>query len=218
MPQGARTGVRVERMSRLRQFRLAACLTAAAALALPASAHAQQADKPSKPKQAAKQKPAAPASSTEAALGGAQPNLLGQYGEWGAYAAVAAGSKVCFALGRPQESKTNPAGKPRDPTYMFIASRPSENVRNEVSVTIGYSFKAGADATIEIGPAKFAMYTQSDGAWIKNAAEEGRMVEAMRKGSDLVVTGTSARGTHSTDRYTLKGLSQALDRASQECK
>jgi hypothetical protein len=197
---------------------LAAWLAAAAALALPSAGHGQQADKPSKPKHTAKQKPAAPAQDAQAALGGAQPNLLGQYGEWGAYTAVATGSKVCFALARPQESKTNPAGKPRDPTYMFVASRPAENVRNEVSVTIGYAFKAGADATIEIGSAKFALYTQSDGAWIKNAAEEGRMVEAMRKGSDLVVTGTSARGTHSTDRYTLKGLSQALDRAAQECK
>jgi len=205
-------------MSGLRQFRLAAWLAATAALALPAAAHGQQADKPGKPEHAAKPKSTPPAPNAQAALGGAQPNLLGQYGEWGAYAAVAAGSKVCFALARPQESKTNPPGKPRDPTYMFVASRPSENVRNEVSVTIGYAFKAGADATIEIGPAKFAMYTQSDGAWIKNAAEEGRMVEAMRKGADLVVTGTSARGTRSTDRYTLKGLSQALDRAAQECK
>src|SRR5262249_51129236 len=160
-------------MSRLRQFRLAAWLAATAALALPAVAHGQQADKPSKPKQAvAKPKPTPPAQNTQAALRGAQPNLLGQYGGWGAYAAVATGSKVCFALARPQDSKTNPPGKPRDPTYMFVASRPSENVRNEVSVTIGYAFKAGADATIEIGAAKFAMYTQSDGAWIKNAAEE----------------------------------------------
>src|SRR5262249_46295140 len=146
----------------------------------------------------------------QAALGAAQPNLLGQYGEWGAYAANAAGTKVCFALAKPQDAQTNPPGRPRDPTYLFIASRPSENVKNEGSLTIGYSFKPGADATIEIGTAKFAMYTQSDGAWIKNAAEEGRMVEAMRKGSDLTVTGTSTRGTHSTDRYSLKGLSHAL--------
>ncbi len=214
----------------LRPARLAMWL-AVAALASPVVAHAQAkpdaTDKPAtKPKKNAakpnpKPKPAKPANeapAAQAALGGVQPNLLGQYGEWGAYAASPAGTKVCFALAKPQESKTTPPGKPRDPAYLFIASRPGENVHNEVSVAIGYSFKPGADASVEIGPAKFPMYTQNDGAWIKNAAEEARMVEVMRKGSDLVVTGTSARGTRSSDRYTLKGLSQALDRAAQECK
>ena len=62
------------------------------------------------------------------------------------------------------------------------------------------------------------MSTQDDGAWIKNAAEEGRMVDAMRKGSDLTIKGTSGRGTQSTDQYSLQGLAQALDRAEQECK
>lgn len=207
----------------LRSCRIAAWF-AVAALAIPAVAGAQQADTPpGKPKKTTAKpaaKPAKPtaAPSAQAALGNAQPNMLGQYGEWGAYAANPAGTKVCFALAKPQEAHTNPPGKPRDPPYLFIASRPTENVKNEVSVAIGYSFKPGVDAAVEIGTTKFAMYTQSDGAWIKNAAEEARMVEVMRKGSDLVVTGTSARGTQSTDRYSLKGLSQALDRAAQECR
>ncbi|HKA79133.1 MAG TPA: invasion associated locus B family protein, partial [Xanthobacteraceae bacterium] len=86
------------------------------------------------------------------------------------------------------------------------------------SVIIGYPFKTNSDATAEVGTAKFAMYTQDDGAWIKNVAEEARMVDAMRKGGDLTVKGTSGRGTSSTDQYSLKGLAQALDRVDQECK
>ena len=62
------------------------------------------------------------------------------------------------------------------------------------------------------------MYTQNDGAWIKNVADEARMVDAMRKGADLTVKGTSGRGTTSTDQYSLKGLAQALDKIEQECK
>jgi invasion protein IalB len=62
------------------------------------------------------------------------------------------------------------------------------------------------------------MYTQNDGAWIKNVAEEARMIDAMRKGADLTVKGTSGRGTQSVDQYSLKGLAQALERAEQECK
>ena len=62
------------------------------------------------------------------------------------------------------------------------------------------------------------MYTQNDGAWIKNAAEETRLVDAMRKGGDVTVKGTSARGTATIDVFSLRGLSQALDRVSQECR
>ena len=62
------------------------------------------------------------------------------------------------------------------------------------------------------------MYTKNDGAWIKNAAEEPRLVEALRKSADVVVRGESAKGTKTTDVYSLKGLSQALDRVAQECK
>jgi hypothetical protein len=101
---------------------------------------------------------------------------------------------------------------------VFISTRPSENVRNEVSVIIGYPFKDKTDASAEIGADKFAMYTLNDGAWIKNVAEEARMVDAMRKGSDLTVKGVSGHGTESTDTYSLKGLSQAVDRTAQECK
>jgi len=153
-----------------------------------------------------------------AAAGEVQPTLLGQYGDWGAYAASPGGAKVCFALAKPKTTKTEPAARKRDPSYVFVSTRPAENVRNEVSVIIGYPFKTSSDATAEVGAAKFAMYTQNDGAWIKNVAEEVRMVDAMRKGGDLTVKGTSGRGTTSTDQYSLKGLAQALDRVDQECK
>jgi invasion protein IalB len=62
------------------------------------------------------------------------------------------------------------------------------------------------------------MYTQSDGAWVKNAAEETRLVDAMRKGTDLTIKGTSARGTATSDVFSLKGLAQALDKVGQECR
>ncbi len=167
---------------------------------------------------ASAQQPAKPAATAAAPTGDTQPTLLGQYGDWGAYAASPGGAKVCFALSKPKTSKTEPAGRKRDQAYFFVASRPAENVKNEVSVIVGYPFKSASDATAEVGTAKFAMYTQNDGAWIKNVAEEARMVDALRKGADLTVKGTSGRGTQSTDQYSLKGLAQALERAEQECK
>jgi hypothetical protein len=148
----------------------------------------------------------------------AQPTLLATFGDWGAYAGNSEGQKVCYALAKPVSAETDPPNRPRDPAYLFVSTRPAANIRNEVSVIMGYPLKANSEATVEIGSEKYAMYTQNDGAWIKNAAEESRMVEAMRKGADLVVRGVSSRGTQTTDRYSLKGLSQALDRVGQECK
>ena len=183
----------------------------AAPAAAPAKPAAAQPPKPAATPQPSKPTAAAPA-------GQAQPTLLGQYGDWGAYTATPSGNKVCFALAKPKTTKTEPAGRPRDPSYIFVSTRPAENVKNEVSVIIGYPFKTSSDATAEVGTAKFAMYTQNDGAWIKNVAEEARMVDAMRKGADLTVKGTSGRGTASTDQYSLKGLAQALEKIEQECK
>jgi len=182
----------------------------------PAAQQPAPAAQPTKPRPQAAQSPGATQASVPPA--GAQPLLLGQYGDWGAYMATPSGKKVCFALAKPAGSQTNPANRPRDPVYMFVSSRPAEKVKDEVSIIIGYGFKPNSDASIDLGGTNFAMYTQNDGAWIKNAAEETRLVEAMRKGSDLVVKGTSARGTQSVDTYSLKGIAQALDRVSQECR
>jgi hypothetical protein len=164
-------------------------------------------------------KPAPPAKSeATAAAGGAEPTLIGQYGTWGAYTATPNGKKVCFALAKPSASKTNPPNRPRDPAYAFVSTRPAEKVVNEVSIMIGYTLKPGSESTIEVGGGSYAMYTQGDGLWIKNAAEEERMVDAMRKAADLTVKGVSAKGTETTDTFSLKGLSQALDRLAQDCR
>jgi hypothetical protein len=176
---------------------------------------------PAKPKPKPESKPAAaakPASPPAAATGGAQPKLLGQYGTWGAYTASPGGKKVCFALAKPSSSETNPPNRPRNPVYMFISTRPADKVSNEVSVVVGYPFKAGSEATAQIGGSSFALYTQQDGAWIKNAAEEAKMIDTMRSGDSAVIKGMSAKGTQSTDTFSLKGISQALDRTAQECK
>jgi len=147
-----------------------------------------------------------------------QATLLGQFGDWGAYKASPGGKLVCFALSKPTAAVTDPAGRSRDPSYAFVSTRPAEKVKNEISVIVGYPQKPGVDATATIGSANYAMYTQNDGAWVKNAAEEAQMVETMRKGADLVVKSVSTHGTKTTDTYSLKGLGQALDKVAEECK
>lgn len=202
---------------------MASALFAAIALVLAGalSAVAQQpaagGSKPQSAKPAQGPKTAAAPAAPAPAPGGTQPTLLGQFGDWGAYTASPGGKKVCFALAKPSSSQTTPPNRPRDPAYMFISSRPAEKVKDEVSIIFGYGLKPNTDASVEVSGANYAMYTQADGAWVKNAAEETRLVEAMRKTGDLTVKGTSAKGTASTDVYSLRGLAQALERVSQEC-
>ncbi|MBR1191394.1 invasion associated locus B family protein [Bradyrhizobium sp. AUGA SZCCT0160] len=202
---------------------LSALLCGASSLAQAQSAAPKGAKDAAKP--AATEKPAAaaksaakPESAAAAAAGGAEPTLIGQFGTWGAYTAAPNGKKVCFALAKPSSSKTNPPNRPRDPAYAFVSTRPAEKVINEVSVMIGYALKPGSESSLEVGGASYAMYTQGDGLWIKNAAEEERMVDAMRKAADVTVKGVSAKGTETTDTFSLKGLSQALDKLAQDCR
>ena len=74
---------------------------------------------------------------------------------------------------------------------------------------IGYALKPGSESTLEVGGAAYSMYTQGDGLWIKNAAEEDQMVQAMRRSADAVVKGVSAKGTgddrHLLDEGTVPG-------------
>ncbi|MGB6323712.1 MAG: invasion associated locus B family protein [Xanthobacteraceae bacterium] len=218
-----------------RRWQFACLLFIAAAFGVPARAQqpapasaapvagAKLKPKP-KPKPAPKPAPATPAAAVErheapaVHEAGGQPKLLGQYAEWGAYTASPGGKKVCFAISKPMSSETNPPNRPRNPVYMFISTRPADKVTNEVSIIIGYPFKPGSEASAQVGSPSFALYTQQDGAWIKNAAEEAQMVDAMRGGDNAVVKGESAKGTQTTDTFNLKGVSQALDRMAQECK
>jgi hypothetical protein len=192
------------------------------------SAEAQQQQKSSAPPAATQKKNGAPAQQKATPPAAAQQKkppsptdqavLLGQFGEWGAYRATPGGKKICFALSKPTSVTSEPSGRTRDAAYAFVSTRPSEKVKNEVSVIVGYPQKPGHDATAAIGSSTYAMYTQNDGAWVKNAAEEGQMIEIMRRGSDLVVKSESARGTRTTDTYSLKGIAQALDKVADECR
>jgi invasion protein IalB len=198
---------------------LFACLAASIlAVSLPLAALAQTTAPPSQKKDTKQPaQPKADPQPAQSATGtGAAPSLIVQYGDWGVYVSQAAKTKICYALSQPKERQ--PGGLKRDPGYFFISTRPGENVRNEVSVVVGFAIKDGADATVDVGTASFPFFTKNDGAWMKNAAEEARLIDALRKGRDFTVKSTSQRGNPTSDRYSLSGIGQALDRIAQECK
>lgn len=141
------------------------------------------------------------------------PVLIAQFGDWGVYVNKAA--KTCFALSQPKEREPN--GVKRNPAYFFVTTRPGDKLSNEVSVMTGFALKEDAAVAVSVGNANFAMYAKNDGVWIKEPAEEAKLVDAMRKGDDLSIKLTPAKGAVTTDTYSLKGVTQALERAAKEC-
>lgn len=160
---------------------------------------------------------AAQAKSQEAA----SAESLGTFGYWGAHTGiVSGGQKVCYVAAAPDISGTKGPVLSRGPAFLMVTARPAEAVKNEVSIIAGYRFKPGADGSAEIGPMVVPLYTDNNGAWIKNGAEEARLVEAMRDAggkSEIVIRGTSEGGTQTVDHYYLRGFAEALSRAAQEC-
>ncbi len=186
---------------------LYAALAGAILVAASSSLAMAQAPQPAKP---------APQKAAPAQPAAASPSLLGQYGDWGVYMSQNAKTKICFALSQPKERL--PANLKRDPAYFFVSTRPGENVKNEVSILVGFPLKEDVETSLQVGSDSYSLYARKDGAWVRNVAEEARLVESLRKGRYLTVKSTSLRGNVTTDRYSLSGAAQALDRAAQECR
>lgn len=156
---------------------------------------------------------AVPAAAQGQGAGASKP--VAQFGDWSVYTSTS-NPKVCYAISQPKDRQ--PGGLKRDPAYFFISTRPGENVKNEVSLTMGFALKEGSEAKLKIGNTTFDLYTKAEGAWVRNVADEGRLVDALRKGKDVTVVSSSVRGNATTDKYSLNGIVQALDRVAQECK
>ena len=144
------------------------------------------------------------------------PKLLGEFDKWASYAYESKSGRVCHAISQPEDKE--PKNVNRDPVYFFVSHRPKEGVRNEVSVITGYPYKPGSTTSGAIGPDKYSMFTKGDGAWIDGKETEAKVVDSMKRGSSMIVKGTSRRGTLTTDKYSLAGVTKALDRIAAECK
>lgn len=149
--------------------------------------------------------------------GAKTPLLVGTFGDWSALTAQGQGKdKTCYALAQPSDRQ--PAKLKRDPAYLFVSTRPSEGVRNEVAVIMGFPLKDNAPASADIDGDSFELVTTGASAWVKNPAKEKEFVEALKGGGKLLVKASSIKGNVTMDTYSLKGLSQALERVQKECR
>jgi len=148
-----------------------------------------------------------------------KPTSLGVTKSWAAYSRTTPDGKVCYALSKPVTKV--PAKSKRDPIYILINDWPVRKVKGEIQVVPGYSYKDGEPVTVTVGTLSVEFFTKNEGgsgsAWVKNAGDEQKLLNAMRSGSKLVVDGVSTRGTKTKDTYSLSGLGDALDKVHQAC-
>jgi hypothetical protein len=198
-----RPGVPASRRVPLLPSLLAGCLGVAL---LASAAQAQQ----------QRGRPAAAAAAPAAAAGQGQAMLLETAGKWQAFTSQQGRSKVCYALSKA-ESRL-PANLKDVEGLLFVATRPAEGVRNEISFVMNFDLKEDVEHQAIIGSERFALVAKGQNMWLKNPAEEPRMLDSLRRGSGLEIKGTSKRGNPTSDKYSLAGMSQTVKRAEDACK
>ena len=140
---------------------------------------------------------------------------IGKYKDWEAMVVMDADGKVCFAQSLPilQAPKTNK----RD-AKLFVAFRPNDNIKNEVSVTPGYEFNKNNSVIAASGKNKFKFDIKEQGfAWIADNKIELKMIKQMRKGSRIMITGYNQQGSQTIDHYSLLGFTKAYNASKKAC-
>ncbi len=140
---------------------------------------------------------------------------IGKYKDWEAMVVMDVEGKVCFAQSLPilQAPKTNK----RD-AKLFVAFRPNDNIKNEVSVTPGYEFNKNNSVTASSGKNKFKFDIKEQGfAWIADNKIELKMIKQMRKGSRIMITGYNQQGSQTIDHYSLLGFTKAYNASRKAC-
>lgn len=142
-------------------------------------------------------------------------NQIGVFSRWTAYSFTEQGKPVCFMSAEP--TKSLPAGAKRGEIYAMITHRPADMSRGVVSVVIGYPFKKDSDLTVTVGKQSFQLMTDGDTAWTRDEQTDTALATAIKNGDSMVVTGESARGTKTTDTFSLAGATAALAAIDKAC-
>ncbi|MEJ8475822.1 invasion associated locus B family protein [Roseibium algae] len=153
---------------------------------------------------------------SSAAVFAQTPTLLKQHKDWAAYTHASGSGKVCYALTKPTQML--PGDRNHGDVFFFVSSRPSEGVTAEPSLLVGYPLKEGSTVTVNIDGKTFNLFTKNDGAWVENAATEAQLIAAMKAGREMSVSGQSGRGTQTSYKFSLAGVTAAINTAGAACR
>ena len=150
-----------------------------------------------------------------AAPAAAADKVIGLFNDWGAQTFSEGRNTGCSMWSQPTKDEGDYTQ--RGPIYAYVTHRPWDKRLNEVSITAGYAYKKDSAVQIRIGGEKFALFTDGETAWSRSPADDKKLVDAMRRGSSMIVSGMSSRGTQTTDTYSLSGFTKAYEAIGKAC-
>lgn len=140
---------------------------------------------------------------------------LGGSGGWDAYLDQGANGKICFLIGKPKSIEGGHAKQ--DEVRMSVTHRPRDHVDNVVNFILGFRAKKDSDAALEVDGRKFALFTDKDGAWARDAATDRAVVMAMMRGKSAAIKADPEHGKSGADSYNLDGFGAALTLIDKAC-
>ena len=147
----------------------------------------------------------------------AEENLksIGKFKDWESFVLSQEGNKICFAQSIPVIRA--PKKLKREPSRLFVSFRPSENIKNEISVTNGYEFKLKAPVAAKSGKKTYDLFSKGKFAWVVDSNDEAKLIITMKKASRLMIIGNTNKGDQTTDHYSMMGFTKAYNTAKKSC-
>ena len=140
---------------------------------------------------------------------------IGKFKDWESFVLSQEGSKICFAQSKPVIRA--PKKLKREPSRLFVSFRPSENIKNEISVTNGYEFKPKAPVEAKSGKKTYDLFSKGRFAWVVDNKDEAKLIVTMKKASRLMIIGNTDKGDQTTDHYSMMGFTKAYKTAKKSC-
>lgn len=130
--------------------------------------------------------------------------------------------RECWTVSAPTETVNSRDGKVvavrRGDILFMTFFRPDAGVRGQVAFTGGYPFADGSTVGLQVGSDKFELYTEKEWAWPASADDDAKIIAALKRGADAVLTARSSRGTQTKDTFSLIGYTAAMDEAQKRCQ
>ena len=142
------------------------------------------------------------------------PRSTGKYKNWESFVAETEKGKICFAQTLP--TKRAPAAVKRDKSKLFVSFRPSEDIKDEVSLTSGHDYKTSS-VTATSGKRSYSFFSQKNFAWLLDDQEEKRFIKLMKKATSVIVKARTIKGAETTDHYSMMGFTKAYNTAKKTC-
>ena len=142
------------------------------------------------------------------------PRSTGKYKNWESFTAQTDKGKICFAQTIP--TKRAPASIKREKSKLFVTFRPSENIKDEVSMTSGHDYKSST-VTASSGKKRYSFFSQKNFAWLLDDQEERGFIKTMKKATNVIVKARTTKGAETTDHYSMMGFTKAYNTAKKTC-